>query len=133
MGAKTELHQRFCLREARHGEAVVGLVAPHCLARLIVPSAIRICAQIACLNQGLLDFLNALRFRAQLRSSTPCRGNLRRLGRNVPFGRAVRGGVLAGGGWRFVSSLADGRMVRLLRATSAFLLGRGVGAKLEWR
>ena len=130
MGAKTELHQRFCFREARHGEAVVGLVAPHCLARLIVPSAIRICAQIACLNQGLLDFLNALRFRAQLRASTPCRGNLRSLGRNVPFGRAVRRGVLACGGWGLMSSVAGGRMGRLLGRASAFVLGRGVGAKL---
>jgi len=74
MGAETELHERFCLGQAGYREPVVGLVAPHRLARLIVPAAIRLCIQIACLDQSLLDFLDAFRFRTQQSPPAPRRG-----------------------------------------------------------
>jgi hypothetical protein len=75
---------------------MIGLVAPHCLASLIVPAPIRLCFQVACLGQSLLDFLNAFRLRTQLSSPPPRRRRLFGLGGNMLCRRVVRGVVLAG-------------------------------------
>ena len=126
MRAETELHQRFCLRKARHREPVIGLVTSHGLARLIVPAAIGLCIQVACLNQGLLNFLNAFRLRTQLCASTPRRGGSLGLGRNVPCRRVVRRLVLARACRGFMSTVLGGRVGLPLRRTSAFLWRGGV-------
>ena len=74
MRAEAKLHQGFRFRKARGREPMIGLVASHRLARLIVPAATRLCIQVACLDQGLLNFLNALRLRAQACPPAPIRG-----------------------------------------------------------
>jgi len=95
MWAEAELHQGFCFRQPRHREAVIGLVAPHRLTRLIVPAAGRLGVHVARLGQGLLDFLNAFRGGAHPGSPAPLGGG--KLGlREVTSGRAARGVRLAG-------------------------------------
>jgi hypothetical protein len=96
--AEAELHQRFRLRKACHREAVITLVAPHRLARLLVPMTIRLCFEIPCLGQSLLDLLNTFRPRAQPSPPAPRRG-ARSPRRNVPLGGTMGGAVLAGRGW----------------------------------
>jgi hypothetical protein len=54
-----------------------------------------LCVQVACLNQGLLDFLDAFRFRTQHSPPAPVRCGSPGP-RNTPCGGVVRGTVLAG-------------------------------------
>jgi hypothetical protein len=135
MRAQAKLHQRFCLWQAGHWEPVIGLVTPHRFARLIVPATIRLCIQVACLNQSLLDFLNAFRFRTEVCPPTPIRGGSLGLGRNVPCRRVVRGAVLARasrGAMSTMSTVLGGRVRLLLRRASAFLWRGGVSGQLGW-
>jgi hypothetical protein len=84
-----------------------------------------LCIQVACLDQGLLNFLNAFRLRMQVCPPTPIRGGSLGL-RNVPCRRVVRGPLLAGARRGPLSTVLAGRVGLLLRRGSAFLWRGGV-------
>jgi hypothetical protein len=85
-----------------------------------------LCIQVACLDQGLLDFLNAFRLRTHVCTQTPRRGGSLGLGRNVPCGRVARGLMLARASSGPMSTVLGGRVGLPLRRASAFLWRGGV-------
>ena len=94
MGAEPEFHQGFCFRKSGCRETIVCLKAPHGLACGIVPVAAGICFQVACLAQGFLDLLDAIRLRAQQGPAAPFRGSPLPRG-NIPAGGVVGVAALA--------------------------------------
>lgn len=65
MGSEPELHERLRVGQSCEGEAVSLLVAPHSLARLIVPPARWLLPEFARADERALDLLDALGLEVQ--------------------------------------------------------------------
>lgn len=68
MGSQAHFHQRLRVRQAGNTEAVLFLVTLHRVASGFIPIAGRLLVKLPGLNQGPLDFLDALRLRPYKRT-----------------------------------------------------------------
>jgi hypothetical protein len=68
---QAEFHQRFCLREAGSGKAVVRLVVQHGSSRAIIPAPVRISLEVAFTHKRLLDFRHPAGLQMEPRQALP--------------------------------------------------------------